>query len=57
MDQSSVAGQCAPTSSSDRSLVGSPSFPPMAVMPMTETFVRNIDQFVYDEGVDLEQWA
>jgi hypothetical protein len=24
-----------------------------AVMPMTEAFVRNIDQFVYDEGVDL----
>src|SRR5271169_4157134 len=24
-----------------------------AVIPMTEAFVRNIDQFVYDEGVDL----
>ena len=25
----------------------------MAVMPMTEAFIRNIDQFAYDEGVDL----
>jgi hypothetical protein len=25
----------------------------MAVMPMTGAFIRNIDQFVYEEGVDL----
>jgi hypothetical protein len=30
-------------------------FPADGVMPMREAFVRN--QFVYDEGVDLEQWA
>src|SRR5579863_9269710 len=28
-----------------------------AVMPMTETFVRNIEQFVNDEGIDLVAFA